>query len=110
MTGGNLGNNYGHSSKHEGQRVFEVSLECCQPSSPDSTVNSSMVRAQSDFHRLNYFESTFFLSRWNEFRFRCTDSQNTRLRRVDDSSKVVNAKHSQVGDSESSALDARRLA
>lgn len=63
--------------KHESQRVFEVTLECVQPSGTNSTVDGAVVRAEGDLHDLHSFEAAFFLGCWDETSLCRADGEDT---------------------------------
>lgn len=90
--------------KHESQRVLEITLESLQPSSRNSTIYSSVVRAQGDLEQLHSLEAALFLRRWNESRCGRSNGKDARLRSVDDGGEVGDIKHAHVGDGEGTAL------
>lgn len=68
-----------------------------------------MVARQSGLHDLNGLEALGVLWCQLELGAGGTDSQDTRLRGVDDSREVVDTEHAQVGDGECTALVLLRL-
>ena len=63
--------------KHEGQRVFEVSLERRDPSGTDGTINSPVIRAEGDLHDVGHLEATLLLGGGDELGFGSTDGEDT---------------------------------
>ena len=97
------------TSQHEGKRIFEVTFESGQPSSTNSSIHGSVIRAEGHLHGLDSLEAPLFLGSWNKFSFSRADGKNARLRRVDDSCEVVDPEHAKVRDCESTALRPKLL-
>ena len=55
-----------------------------------------MIRAEGNLHDVDCLETFLACLVHNQFLFRSTHCEDTRLRRVDNSGKRVYAKHSQV--------------
>lgn len=63
-----------------------------------------MVAGQGDFHDIANSEAAFLGFVRHNLLAGATDGQNAGLRRVDNSSEVLNAIHAQVGNAEAAAL------
>lgn len=90
--------------QHESQRLLKEALEGLQPLCTDGTVHGSVVGRQSSAHDLDRLEALGVFRSKLELGRGSTDGEDARLRRVDDSGKVGDTEHAEVGDGERAAL------